>query len=77
MFQKLVLTHLRSKTSQDGHCQKLEELQMIGNALTEIKHTIQDQLSVVKPTRKIELVKSAISDQAIEDIQISWERSKT
>ena len=63
--QKLVPTHLKRKTSQDGLFQKLEELPMKEGDQIEIKPTIQDQHLEVKLIQRIELVRKLILVQAI------------
>lgn len=66
MYQKLLLTLQITITSLDGLYQRLEEQMMIREDLTEIKHSILDLVSDLRLTLRIELVKNATLDQAIE-----------
>jgi hypothetical protein len=77
MYQRLVPTHLKNKTSQDGPCLKLAELEKREDAQTEIKLTTLDPLSEDKLIQRIELDKNAISDQVTVDKLINLEHSRT
>ena len=77
MFQSHVQIPLKNKTSHDGLFQRLEDqLPKRKKIQTEIKHTIPDQHFRHNAIQKIKQLPEHILDQAIEDIQTSWDYSK-
>ena len=76
MFLKPVLFHHQRKTSQDGHCQKQEELLLKSQRLIGIKLTILVQPSDLNSIQKIEQGNKLILVQAIESKLRDLEHSR-
>jgi len=77
MFQKQAVTRLALKISLDGLFPKLGALKIVRDPWTKIRPTIQDLLSALKVTPKINQQEQLTSDLATEQRETNLEPSKT